>query len=177
MSLVDELVAVKDRIRSIPDFPAPGILFRDITTVLGDPGLLQQAVDALTGYARRREAEVIAGIESRGFMFGVPVALALGVPFVPIRKAGKLPADTVSAEYALEYGTAKIEMHRDAFAPGRRVVLIDDLLATGGTAAAAAELVGQLRGEVAGIAFLIELLFLNGRSKLAAWDVASFVRY
>ncbi|HOS93259.1 MAG TPA: adenine phosphoribosyltransferase [Armatimonadota bacterium] len=175
--MVEELVGVKDRIRSVPDFPAPGILFRDITPVLGAPELLRQSVEALTGYARSRRAEVIAGIESRGFVFGVPVALALGVPFVPIRKAGKLPADTVSAEYALEYGTAKIEMHRDAFGPGRRVVIVDDLLATGGTAAAAAQLVSQLEGEVAGMAFLIELVSLNGRSRLTAWDVASFVRY
>jgi len=174
---VSELTEIKERIRSIPDFPAKGILFRDITTVLADARLLKQGVDALAAYARERNAQIIAGIESRGFIFGTPVALALDLPFVPIRKAGKLPAETVSVEYSLEYGTATIEMHKDAFQPGQRVLIVDDLLATGGTAAAAAELVEKIDGQVAGIAFLVELVDLNGREKLPGHDIVSFVRY
>jgi adenine phosphoribosyltransferase len=172
-----ELLEVKAKVRSIPDFPIPGILFRDITPVLGDPELFQQTIDALTDYAESREAEAIAGIESRGFVFGVPVALALGLPFVPIRKKGKLPAECVAVEYALEYGTAEIEMHRDGVRSGQRVVIVDDLLATGGTAAAAAELIEKVGAEVAGVAFVIELAGLQGRAKLGGRDVASFIRY
>jgi len=175
--MTPELPEVRAAIRSIPDFPVPGILFRDITPVLQDPRLFQQTVEALTAYARRRGAEVIAGVESRGFMFGAPVALAMGLPFVPVRKKGKLPADTESVEYALEYGTAEIEIHKDAVRPGQRVLVLDDLLATGGTAAAAVELVEKIGGTVAGIAFVIELVGLRGREKLAGRDVAAFVRY
>jgi adenine phosphoribosyltransferase len=174
---VSELLEIKARMRSIQDFPAEGILFRDITPILADPALFQQAVDALTDYARRRGAQAIVGIESRGFLMGAPVALALKVPFVPIRKAGKLPAETVSMEYALEYGSATIEMHKDALAEGQRVVLIDDLLATGGTAEAACHLVEEVGGSIAGIAFLVELVELEGRDRLTGYEVASFVRY
>lgn len=173
----DEITALKNAIRTIPDFPVPGILFKDITPVLKEPSLLRLAVDALTGYAQSRGAEVIAGIESRGFLFAPCVSLALGLPCVLVRKAGKLPADTVQVSYALEYGTAEIEIHRDAIAPGQRVVIIDDLLATGGTAKATCELVERLGGTVAGCGFITELTFLNGRDKLSGYEVASFVRY
>jgi len=171
------IAALKQAYRTIPDFPAPGVLFKDITPILQDPGLFKTAVDALTGYARARGAEVICGIESRGFLLGAPVSLGLCVPFVLIRKAGKLPAKCVRASYELEYGTAQIEMHEDSFAPGARVVIIDDLLATGGTARAACELVERLGGTVAGLGFITELTFLGGRDKLTDYGVESFVQF
>lgn len=158
---------VRAAIRDFPDFPRPGILFRDIAPVLSQPKLLAQVVGALSEEADRHGAQVIAGIESRGFIFGTPVALELGVPFVLIRKQGKLPGETVSASYDLEYGSAHLELQLDKISPGQRVVLVDDLLATGGTALAAAGLVERLGGVVAGICFLIELGALNGRAILA----------
>lgn len=148
-------------IRTIPDFPKPGILFRDITPVLGNAAAFQEVVDCFVEGAQGRSPDVIVGIESRGFLFGVPVALALGLGFVPIRKVGKLPHQTVQEEYALEYGTAVVEVHRDAIRPGQRVLIVDDLLATGGTALASARLVEQLGGAVIGFSFLIELGLLR----------------
>lgn len=172
-----ELPAVRAAMRTIPDFPAPGILFKDLTPVLACPELLRSVVEAIAGFGRECGAEAVAGIESRGFVVGTPVALALGLPFIPIRKAGKLPAETVRATYALEYGDAEIEMHRDAVAPGCRVLVVDDLLATGGTARAACQLVEEVGGVVAGCAFLTELTFLPGRAALEAYEVATWVRF
>jgi len=168
---------VKELIRDIPDFPAPGVMFRDITPVLQDPKALREVVEAMVECVRPMKPDVIVGIESRGFILGAPVALELGVGFVPVRKAGKLPADTIKAEYALEYGTSAVEIHRDAIKPGMRVAIVDDLLATGGTARAAVDLVEELGGAVAGVSFLIELTFLNGRKLLDGYDVCTIVRY
>lgn len=174
MTQLDDL---KAKIRDVPDFPEPGIIFRDITPLLGDPQSFDRAVEALADYCRSRDAQAIAAIESRGFLFAAPVARELGLPLAPIRKAGKLPAETESMEFSLEYGTDKIEIHKDAFLPGQRVVLLDDLLATGGTAQAAAKLIEKVGGVVAGIGFLIELSALNGRELLAGRDVISFIVY
>lgn len=167
--------ALRRAVREHPDFPRPGILFRDIVPVLGDPLLFRRVTAALAAETRRLEAGVVAGVESRGFLLGAPVALELGLPFVPIRKRGKLPGETVVAEYELEYGTAHLELQRDRIRPGDRVALIDDLLATGGTAAAAAGLIERLGGTVAGIAFLIELGALDGRRSLEEYDLLSLV--
>ena len=164
-------------IRDIPDFPQPGIVFKDITPVLQHPEAFGQVIGAMADYARSKKPDVIVGIESRGFILGAPVALALDKGFVPVRKIGKLPHETVQCEYALEYGTAAVEMHKDAVKPGQRVLIVDDLLATGGTAAAAARLVEELGGQVVGMIFLIELGFLNGRSQLPAYDVKSLIKY
>jgi adenine phosphoribosyltransferase len=164
-------------IRSIPDFPQPGILFRDITPVLGDARALREAVSAMADYAEDRGAEAVIGIESRGFVFGAPVAVECRLGMIPIRKIGKLPYETVQAEYALEYGTAAVEVHADAIRPGERCVIVDDLLATGGTARAAAELVEKVGGVVAGFVFLIELTDLDGRARLEGYDILSLVQY
>jgi adenine phosphoribosyltransferase len=172
-----DLDVVRARIRAIPDFPSPGILFRDITPLLHDPAALRAANDALADAARGMDATVIAGVEARGFIFGVPVAERLALPFVPMRKPGKLPAAFASVAYELEYGTAELEVHRDPSLAGQRVVVIDDLLATGGTAAAAAQLVGELGGELAGYAFLIELTELHGREHLTEAPVFALVDY
>ena len=168
---------MEDYIRSIPDFPEKGVIFRDITSVLQDAEGLKLATDSMIHLLGGVEFDVIAGTESRGFIFGMPIAYAMGKPFVLIRKAGKLPCETVSQEYALEYGTAVIEMHKDSIQPGQRVVLVDDLIATGGTIKAAARLVEKLGGEVVKIIFLMELAGLKGREKLAGYDVASVVTY
>lgn len=168
---------VKDYIRTIPDFPEPGIMFRDVTSVLQDADGLRLAIDELQKKLEGLEFDVIAGAESRGFIFGMPLAYNLGKPFVPIRKKGKLPMAVVSKEYDLEYGTATIEMHKDAILPGQRVVLIDDLIATGGTMLAAAQLVEELGGQVVKMLFLLELAGLNGRDKLAGYDVDTVVTY
>ena len=168
---------LKALIRDVPDFPMPGILFRDVTPLLRDPAGLREVVDALAARYPGQEIDVVAGIESRGFLFGAPLALALGVGFVPIRKLGKLPADRITREYALEYGTNVLEMHRDVVQPGERVLLIDDLLATGGTARAASELIEELGGRVAEVAFLIELAFLNGRAALDGRPVHALLAY
>ncbi len=168
---------VADYIRTIPDYPEPGIMFRDVTSILQDADGLKLAIDELIALLDGVDFDVIAGTESRGFIFGMPVAYALGKPFVLVRKAGKLPCETISKTYDLEYGTATIEMHKDAVAPGQKVVLIDDLIATGGTIEAAAQLVEELGAEVVKMLFLLELKGLNGRAKLAKYDVASVVAY
>lgn len=162
-------------IRPVPDFPQPGILFRDITPLLASPEALRWATGELARDARALGATAVLGIESRGFLFGVPVAQELGVPFVPVRKPGKLPAATMSVEYSLEYGSGRLDIHRDALAPGSRVYIVDDLLATGGTAAAAAELVGLLNSAVAGFGFVVELEDLAGRDRLQGLPVCALV--
>ncbi len=168
---------VADYIRTIPDYPELGIMFRDVTSVLQDAEGLKLAIDELIKLMDGVDCDIIAGTESRGFIFGMPVAYALGKPFALVRKAGKLPCETVSKTYDLEYGSATIEMHKDAIAPGQKVVLIDDLIATGGTIKAAAELVEQLGGQVVKMLFLLELKGLNGRALLEGYDVASVVAY
>jgi adenine phosphoribosyltransferase len=164
-------------IRNIPDFPQPGIQFKDITTLLRDGPALRQAVDIFVERYRERPLDVIVGVESRGFIFGSALAYALGAGLVLIRKPGKLPAATYEVEYDLEYGTNRLEIHRDAFAPGARALLIDDLLATGGTMRAASSLVEQVGGTVEEIAFLIELTFLDGRKDLGNYSVFSAIQY
>ena len=164
-------------IRDIPDFPKPGIMFKDITPVLSSHEALAQVIDRFTDLAQSIKPDVVVGIESRGFLFGVPVALNLGVGFVPVRKLGKLPYKTETEEYALEYGVNTVEIHSDAIHPGQRVLIIDDLLATGGTAAAAARLVEKIGGEVVGFQFLVELAFLAGRVPLANYEVEALIRY
>ena len=168
---------VEDYVRSIPDFPEKGIIFRDVTSVLQDAEGLKLAIDEMVKCLDGVDCDVIAGTESRGFVFGMPIAYLLNKPFVMVRKAVKLPCETVSKTYDLEYGTATIEIHKDAIKPGQKVVLIDDLIATGGTMKAAAELVEELGGEVVKMAFLIELCGLNGREVLKGYDVASVVKY
>lgn len=168
---------VEDYIRSIPDFPQEGIIFRDITSVLEDADGLRLAIDEMQKRLEGLEFDKIAGLESRGFIFGMPIAYNLHKPFELIRKAGKLPCATVSQSYDLEYGKATIEIHKDAIKPGEKVVIIDDLIATGGTVEAAAKLVEQLGGEVVKMVFLLELAGLKGRDKLAKYDVESVVTY
>lgn len=168
---------VEDYIRTIPDFPEKGIMFRDITTVLGDADGFQLAIDEMTKLLECVEFDVIAGTESRGFIFGTPLAYNLHKPFVLIRKKGKLPYKTVSQEYDLEYGKAEIEMHIDSIQPGQKVVLVDDLIATGGTMEAAAQLVEKLGGDVVKMIFLLELAGLEGRKRLSKYDVGCVVSY
>jgi adenine phosphoribosyltransferase len=168
---------VEDYIRTIPDFPEKGIMFRDITTVLADADGFRLAIDELQKKLEGVDFDVIAGTESRGFIFGTPLAYNMHKPFVLVRKKGKLPADTIEETYDLEYGQATIEMHKDAIAPGQKVVLIDDLVATGGTMAAAAKLVERLGGEVVKMLFLLELEGLEGRKFLSKYDVDSIVKY
>ena len=168
---------VKDYVLTIPDFPEPGIMFRDLTSVLQDADGLHLAIEEMQTLLQDVECDVIAGAESRGFILGTPLAFNLHKPFVPIRKKGKLPREVVWQEYELEYGTAVIEMHRDAIKPGQKVVLVDDLLATGGTMAACAKLVEELGGEVVKIIFLMELAGLNGREKLNGYAVESVITY
>ena len=167
---------LKKLIRDIPDFPQPGILFRDVTPLLRDAAAFREVTAALAERFRGR-VDAVAGIESRGFIFGAPLAAELGVGFIPIRKAGKLPGDKLALEYALEYGTSILEIHTDAVRHGERILLVDDLLATGGTARAAAGLVEAVGGSVAGIAFVIELLFLDGRKALDGFDVHALLAY
>ena len=168
---------VEDYIRSIPDFPEKGIIFRDITSVLMDADGLKLAIDAIQDKLKDLDFDVIAGTESRGFIFGMPVAYNLHKPFVLVRKKGKLPCETVEKTYDLEYGQATIEMHKDAVKPGQKVVIIDDLIATGGTVEAAAQLIEELGGEVARMVFLIELAGLEGRKKLSKYAIDSVVCY
>lgn len=169
--------ALKTRIRHVPDFPKPGILFYDVTTLLKDPEGFKLAIDSLTEpYTDRRIATVV-GIESRGFILGAAVADRIGAGFVPVRKVGKLPAETIRASYALEYGTDSLEMHRDAIEAGQSVLIVDDLLATGGTARATVDLVKRLGGKVHGMSFLIELVGLKGRAKLEGENVRAVLQY
>lgn len=168
---------LEEYIRSIPDFPEPGIIFRDITTLLQDPDGLTQAVDGIIKSLEGVDYDVVAGPESRGFIFGVPVAYAQHKGFVPIRKKGKLPCKTISMEYELEYGTAVIEIHEDAIKPGQKVVIIDDLIATGGTTQAIIKLIEKLGGEVVKICFVMELAGLEGREKLKGYNVESLITY
>lgn len=168
---------VEDYVVSIPDFPEPGIIFRDVTSVIQDADGLQLAINELQKLLEGVEFDVLAGTESRGFIFGMPIAYNMKKPFVLVRKKGKLPRETVEMEYDLEYGSAVIEMHKDSVKPGQKVVLVDDLIATGGTIEAAAKLVEQLGGEVVKIIFLMELAGLEGRKRLEKYDVASVVCY
>ncbi len=170
-------VDIAGKIRAIPDFPKQGILFRDIMPLLQDPEALRFTVDKLADYAHSKEAELVVGAESRGFILGAAMAYKLGIGFAPARKPGKLPWKTISAEYDLEYGTDSLEMHEDAIKPGMRVLIHDDLLATGGTARAKCELVERLGGVVVGLAFIVELVDLHGRDKLTGYDVYSLVKY
>ncbi len=164
-------------IRDVPDFPVKGILFKDITTLIKDPAAFKEAVDLMAAPYEGMEIDLVAAIESRGFIFGAPLAYKLGAGFVPVRKPGKLPAETISASYTLEYGTNTLEIHKDAVRPGQRVLLVDDLLATGGSAKAAATLIEQLGGKVVGVAFLIDLTFLKGVEKLQGYDVRSIIQF
>ena len=168
---------LKDYIRSIPDFPSPGILFRDITPLLKDTTAFREAVDKLAEYCAPRHVDTIVGIEARGFLLAAPLAYNLQKPLVPVRKQGKLPFETHSVTYALEYGSDTVEVHTDAIANGQRVLIVDDLLATGGTAAATARLVEEAGGQVAGVAFLIELAGLDGRNHLQGYDAFSLIKH
>lgn len=168
---------IEEYVRSIPDFPEPGIIFRDITSVLQDADGLQLAIDSMIKLLDGVDFDVVAGTESRGFIFGVPIAYEMHKPFVPVRKKGKLPCETISQSYDLEYGQATIEMHKDSIKPGQKVVLVDDLIATGGTIEAAIKLVEQLGGEVVKVIFLMELAGLKGRERLMGYDVASVITY
>ena len=168
---------LKDRIREVPNFPKPGIVFKDITPLVKDPAALRLAVHELEQPFLGRTISAVAGMEARGFIFGSLVAWDLGLPFIPLRKPGKLPYDVHSISYDLEYGSATLEAHIDAVEPGDKVLLIDDLLATGGTAEASCQLIEKMGGEVIGCAFVIELDFLNGRSKLDRYEVHSLISY
>jgi adenine phosphoribosyltransferase len=168
---------LRDKIRNIQDFPQEGVLFRDITTLLKDAEGMKEAIDQMTAKLEGVDFDLVLGPESRGFIFGMPVAYNMGKGFVPVRKAGKLPAEVVSKEYALEYGTATIEMHKDAIQPGQKVVIVDDLMATGGTAKAIVEMVEEMGGEVAAVLFLIELDFLEGRKVLPDYRIESIIHY
>ena len=168
---------VEDYIRTIPDFPEPGIMFRDVTSILQSAEGLKLAIDEMIRLLDGVEFDVIAGAESRGFIFGVPIAYNLHKPFIPIRKKGKLPCETVSVEYELEYGTATIEMHKDAIKPGQKVIIIDDLIATGGTNEAMVKMIESLGGEVVKTVFLMELAGLKGRERLEGFDVDAVITY
>lgn len=168
---------LEDYVRSIPDFPKPGIIFRDVTSVLQDKDGLRLAVDKMQELLTGLDFDLIVGPESRGFIFGVPIAYNLYKPFIPVRKKGKLPCDTISMDYELEYGKATIELHKDAIKPGQKVVIVDDLIATGGTIEAITKLVEMLGGEVVKIVFLMELKGLEGRKKLSGYDVEAVIQY
>ena len=168
---------IEEYVRSIPDFPEPGIIFRDVTSVLQDADGLALSIDLMKEKLEEVEFDVIVGPESRGFIFGVPIAYSLHKPLIPIRKKGKLPCETVSVEYALEYGTAELEIHQDAIKPGQRVVIIDDLMATGGTNEAMIRLIEKLGGKVIKAVFLMELAGLKGREKLKGYDIDSVIIY
>ena len=168
---------LRAKIREVPDFPKPGILFYDITTLLKDPAAYREAIDLMVEPYKDERVDVVVGMESRGFIFSSPMAYLLSAGLVPVRKLGKLPAETITVEYALEYGSNTLEMHRDAIEPGQRVLIVDDLLATGGTVNGTIELVERLNGEVVGLAFLVELEFLKGRDRLAGRKVTSVIKY
>jgi adenine phosphoribosyltransferase len=164
-------------IRDIPDFPVPGVVFKDITPLLGCGPAFHTAIDELAARTRPYTADVVVAMESRGFLFAAPLAYKLNLGFVPVRKQGKLPAEALSVEYALEYGKAVVEIHRDAILAGQRVLIVDDVLATGGTASAAVSLIEQLGGQVAALAFIIELTFLKGRERLVNYPLVSIIQY
>ncbi len=164
-------------IRDVPDFPKEGIVFKDITTLIKDPGAFKEAIDILADHYTGQQIDLVVAVEARGYIFGAPVAYKLGAGFAPVRKVGKLPAETVREEYELEYGTDSVEMHKDGIEPGQKVLIVDDLIATGGSAAATAQLVERLGGEVVGIAFLVELTFLNGVDRLKGYDIFTIVKY
>ena len=168
---------LRERIREIPDFPKPGILFYDITTLLKDPVAYKESIDLMLEPYRDEKIDLVVGMESRGFIFSAPMAYQLGSGLVPVRKLGKLPAETITVEYALEYGSNTLEIHRDAIQPGQTVLIVDDLLATGGTVKGTMELVERLKGEVVGLAFLVELDFLKGRERLGGRRVSSVIKY
>jgi adenine phosphoribosyltransferase len=173
----EQAIDIGALIRDVPDFPKPGVLFKDITTLIKNGPAFRQVIDGLSTPFAERKIDRVVGIESRGFIFGGPVAYLLGAGFVPVRKEGKLPAVAVKREYALEYGTNALEMHLDSIEAGQRVLIVDDVLATGGTAAATAHLVESLGGTVVGIAFVVELSFLAGREQLQSYELLSLVRY
>lgn len=168
---------LRSKIREIPDFPKPGILFYDITTLLKDPGAYKESIDLMLAPYAGEQIDVVVGMESRGFIFSAPMAYLIDAGLVPVRKLGKLPAETISVEYALEYGSNTLEIHRDAIQPGQKVLIVDDLLATGGTVKGTIELIERLKGEVIGLAFLVELEFLNGRDRLDGRRVTSVIKY
>jgi adenine phosphoribosyltransferase len=168
---------LEDKIRDVQDFPIKGVLFKDITTLLKDADAYHQSIDAMHQRYKNDGIEIVVGMESRGFIFAAPLAYQLGAGLVPVRKLGKLPAETVRCEYALEYGTNTLEIHQDAIQPGQKVLVVDDLLATGGTTIATLKLVEKLGGKVAGVAFLIELTFLHGRDKLKGYDIFTQIQY
>ena len=170
-------MAIEDFIRNIPDFPKPGIQFKDITPLLQNAQAFDETIQIMAKPYKNNPVDYVVGIESRGFIFGAPLAQTLGVGFVPIRKPGKLPSETLSATYELEYGTDEVQIHKDAIQKGQSVAVVDDLLATGGTMAAACELIGQLGGEIRGISFLIELAFLEGRKRLEGYDIHTLITY
>ena len=169
--------SLRAKIREVPDFPKPGILFYDITTLIREPAAFREAIDLMTEPFRDAKIEIVVGMESRGFIFSAPMAIDLNAGFVPVRKLGKLPAETASVEYALEYGTNTLEIHKDAIQPGQKVLIVDDLLATGGTVLGTIELVKTLKAEVVGLAFLVELMFLKGRERLGDYYTHSVVQY
>ncbi len=177
MTSTSEPIRLEDWVRDIPDFPQKGVLFKDITPLLQDPKAFHMAMDRLAAHYAGAGIEAVVGVESRGFIFGAPLAYLLNCGFVPVRKFGKLPSETVSVEYALEYGTNVVELHTDAIKPGQRVLIVDDLLATGGTVSASIELVEKMGGHIAGIAFLVELGFLKGRNRLNDHDVFALIQY
>jgi adenine phosphoribosyltransferase len=168
---------LKKYIRNIPDFPKQGILFRDITTLLKNKQAFKRAIDGLAKFVKGKKIDYVVAIESRGFIFGAALAYKLGVGFIPVRKKGKLPAETISATYSLEYGTDSLEMHKDALKPNSKVLIVDDLLATGGTVFAVCQMTSQLKAKIAGIIFLIELSGLKGREKLENYSVSSLLKY
>jgi adenine phosphoribosyltransferase len=169
--------SLRAKIREVPDFPKPGILFYDITTLLNDAEAFREAIELMNEPFKDEKVDIVVGMESRGFIFSAPMALHLGAGFVPVRKLGKLPSETISVEYELEYGTNTLEVHRDAIRPGQRVLIVDDLLATGGTVLGTIELVEQLKGEVVGLSFLVELGFLKGRERLDGYPINSVIGY
>ena len=174
VSSADDLRA---KIREVPDFPKPGILFYDITTLLKEPAAYADVIDRMAEPVKDDRIDLVVGMESRGFIFAAPLAYKIGAGFVPVRKLGKLPADTIEVEYDLEYGTATLEIHRDAIAEGQRVLIVDDLLATGGTVLGTMELVRRLGGEIAGLSFMVELTALHGRDKLGDYPIHTLLTY
>jgi adenine phosphoribosyltransferase len=168
---------LRAKIREIPDFPKPGILFYDITTLLKDAAAYHEAIDLMVAPYRDKDIDLVVGMESRGFIFSGPIAYKLNAGLIPVRKLGKLPAETVSVEYALEYGSNTLEIHKDAIRAGQRVLIVDDLLATGGTVRGTIELVERLQGQIVGLAFLVELLFLKGRDRLQGYNTSSVIQY